>query len=66
MTSHVMHDGFRQQAGWDVTTDAENLLGVAASKSAYPYTFVVYLREAYRTRAGAGCHLVGMAGLNDA
>ena len=62
-----MHDGFRQQAGWDVTTDAENLLGVAASKqSAYPYIFVVYLREAYRTRAGAGCHLVGMAGLNDA
>ena len=52
---------------WDVTTDAENLLGVAASKqSAYPYIFVVYLREAYRTRAGAGCHLVGMAGLNDA
>eukprot|EP01045_Picozoa_sp_COSAG04_P061847 COSAG04_NODE_31997_length_253_cov_1.305195_1_plen_31_part_10 len=28
MTSHIMHAMafFRQQAGWDVTTDAENLL----------------------------------------
>ena len=58
---------FVSKRGGTSLPDTKNLLGVAASKqSAYPYIFVVYLREAYRTRAGAGCHLVGMPGLNDA